>query len=283
MFNIKQRYIDPITLKVSYCQFALTLDERRSEYSSSIAMEPVLIAYTTSKDGKNATYLNPDQCLIDLIDTKRTLFSKNQTYLIAPYNGGKQLNIFDSKHLSAKIGDPLVVMNNIDGDIIDYALVSDISKNQITLNIELKNSYFMGAIVQNLANKWNKYPLKRGIIGIKAQLLSPSSLNFSLKSEKELIKLMVHMPPNLGSILYYDVYVRDCEFNFIEPHWIPDIFDSSIKTPYADIITYMGGIMAGGGKLLSNKDYYIALIAKDGLGRFDVNESLPIINSILVK
>jgi hypothetical protein len=253
------------------------------EDAISITSAPALIAYTNDKEGEDTVYLNPDEYLMYLVDAKRTSppIGCSQTYLTDIYDGGATISIFDAKHLKAFVGCPVAILSDLDGKVVDYAIIKEINQNQLILSNELKNKYYAGAFVHNLSNRWWKYPLKKEFIGIKAGACRPSSLQFYARFDGNEIEIMISDILNRGTMVSCDVYVRLESFSFIEPHWMPDAADLSLDTTNIKLATYGGGIKCGGGKL-SDKEYCVGIVSKDKIGRVDVNESIPFIQVVKV-
>jgi hypothetical protein len=281
MFRIMQRYTDPITRTIKKKDITLSLEERRMENAVTIMTEPALIAYTSDREGEDAVYLNPDEYLMHLMDAKRTSspLGCHQTYLTEVHNNNTYVKVFDAVKLEVFAGCPIAIMDNMDGLNIDYAIITEIKDNSLSLSNKLKFEYKVGAVVQNLSNRWWKYPLKKDFVGIKSGCCRPSPIHFYVRYADNEISIMINDIPNRGTMVAYDVYIRSHPFSYIEPHWIPDAMDMSIETTDIKISTYGGGKDCGGG-LLSGDKYYVATVSKDKKGRVDVNESLPTIEVV---
>lgn len=273
--RIKQQYTDPITGKLTYKDIGIIIDERRLEDAESVRMTPTILAYTNDKEGEDAVSLQPDEFISYLLDTKRTSppIHCYQTYITKPYYGGLNIEVYDTRSLNIKIGQPIAILADLYGTNIEYAIVDSFTDSTLTINKEINKKYLLGAFIQNLSTRWWSYSLKPGMVGIKSRLKKPPTVQYSIKILENSIKIMIHDIINKGNIIAYDVYIRNKPFKFIEAHWIPDVFDINIEELYCESFTFGGGKDAGGGDLEVDKKYYLAVITKDGFGRLDVNES----------
>lgn len=215
-------------------------------------------------------YADPGELLFNLLDAKRTTNPLNciRTYLTDKAEKNNNF-IYIHNNEEFNIGDPIVILNNLNGSQKTYAIITEINENKITLSSNLPYTFYVGAFVQNLANRWHK----EVNIGARSQINRPYGIGILTETHNDFIEVGIHTPINLGVIQYYDIYVRNQKFSKIEAHWIPDVIDIPAQCEdNIKVFTYNGGESAGGGKLKKG-NYYITLISKDNSGRVNVNES----------
>lgn len=226
----------------------------------------------------STVFVDPKELISALLDGKRTSAPVGcmRTYLTEKVSKGSHaIRVFNNGEngLNARPGDPIVILSDLKGSNRAYALVESIDGDD-TLNLVLSTEglpaqFYVGALVQNLANRWHRATP----VGAKSQLKRPQAVPFWMQPADNGIDLAIADPMSPGIIKYYDVYVRDRNFNNIEAHWVADATDIPTGSDNVILTTFNGGPNAGGGELKAGT-YYVALISKDREGRVDVNESV---------
>lgn len=235
---IKQPYIDNVG-KRQMKNIEITLDEMC--LAESATNQPALVAKVDS----HIIVKDISDIVLELLDAKRT-FGLRQSIVVSC--NGWNINVLDIDVLKVKIGDPIAII----GSRISYTIVSGISGNVISVVNEVP-IFDKGAIIRNLACK---YEVK---MGARSLLMKPEPIPFVVIREPEVIRVLISLPINLGSIKYYDVYVRKTKFYDIKPWWSPDI---------ADVDIFMDEVI-----IPSKEECYVGVVVKDKLGMVNINES----------
>lgn len=277
---IRQQFIDPLDGIFKIKDMQLEVDLVRPD--NSLQVEPIVtlrldpaVNHNQKKNDFNTVTVDPCESLSVLLDGKRTsppLYCLRSRLIKQSHNFFTVDNI---SHLKLRVGDPIVVLSSLDeSSTKKYAIVKSINENTIEIWEAGDDVVFhKGSIVQNLANRWHK---EHGIVGAKSQLKAPAPTTFVAKRKPEMITVAISPPLNLGTIKYYDIFVRSTPFSKLPLHWVADYEDVEAHTTQVNISTYNGGPESGGGMI---KDYdsrlYVAVVSKDTAGNFDVNESTP--------
>lgn len=290
--TLRQQYFDPNTGRQEIKEIHVDIEMWRSDSSGDVASRMFLKVEQDSRHhnpNEPTTFtrvlVDPEELITTGIDGKRTTkpISCMRSYLTVkcPQNSST-LEVFDnSVHgLNAKPGDVLVLLSDLDGTQQCCVLVEAADGNHISISKGTSGTFFKGAFVQNLSNRWHK----NTPLGAKSQLSRPQPVSFypTEANVQTGIELMIATPVVYGSLKAYDVYVRDKPFDEIKPHWMPDAEDINVDEEQVIVTTFNGGPEAGGEHLVAGK-YYLALISKDGFGRCNVNESVVHIRTVEVK
>jgi len=224
--------------------------------------------------------LPPQEAIELIIDGKRTgnLTECYRTRLSKGSNSFKfQLENIDL--LQAEMGDPIVVLDNIKEPKVKlYGIIKEMDGEEIHLHEQGESvSFFKGAIVQNLSNRWHT---NHEVVGSRSQLQRPDPINFIPFRKKDRVELAISVPPttlvNTSVMQYFDVYVRNKNFTTPEFHWIPDATDLPADTETFGLETYNGGTECAGGFIRDidlNKNLYVGIIVKNKTGFYNVDES----------
>jgi hypothetical protein len=287
ILRLKQQYIDPGNKRHTVREIGLILEELRLKDSLDSGTKFTITAWLENSE-LNAICFHTDEAIVALLDSKRTSppYGCNQTYLVEPYENGDTLHVHDSLNLDVRVGDPIVIMSDMNGTNRQNAIVENVNGHTLTVSRgklgDFSFRYKVGAIVQNLSNQWKKYPLEDGQLGIKSFLKKPQEIPFEARFNGDKIQIIMEKPMNfgIGTIVACDVYVRERVFQYVEPHWIPDMEDVSPQIESINVSTHGGGEKSGGGLLERGKTYYVSVVTKDRLGRVNVNESESIAKPI---
>lgn len=282
---IRQPYIETATGKRHVKEIDIRLEDMRSIDSAEPTSTANLIATGHNCDIGMPAVVSPNDKLLTLLDTKRTSvpYRCYQTYLTKKWVPGESnaIEIADPgpKGLNLQVGHPVVILDTLVGENRAYGMVKGVKGRTIELeavavhaDVDVFETFFAGSFVQNLGHRWWGYGLNPDEIGLAARLHQPEALPFLPQIVSGRVGVVVTLPINTGNIQCYDLYVRRRKFAAIEPHWLPDVADVDIGTEEMWATTYNGGEECGGGPLTPG-NYYVTIIAKDRLGRVNVNES----------
>lgn len=284
---IRQQYVDPNTGRREIREMNIDIEiVRPDDYSDAssqlfLKVEPAGHQHNDRSFGR--VYLNPEELINVALDGKRTakLAGCKRSYLVSPcQENSTSISVHDNgpEGLNAVPGDVIAMISDLNGTKQCNALVDSVKGNVVSIIRRASESFFIGAFVENLSNRWHRATP----MGAKSQLKQPEPMVFSvLEATTEGIQLFVSYPMTPGVLKGYDIYVRNSVFSEIAPHWIPDAQDLAIDEGEVVVKTYNGGPNAGGGDLCSGK-YYVGVVTKDGLGRSNVNESSACIQPVLL-
>jgi len=175
-------------------------------------------------------------------------------------------------------GDPVAIFNTSSAGVPtspEYRLISGSpSGNVITLNSGLTAAKYKGARIVRLRG-FDVSCGTNGRGGVKSQLTAPSAPSISVADGGSKITVTVTANDE-DEATHYDTYVRTSRFRVIEPGWIPDDENRTSVASF-DVTTHGGGVDAvpdGAGGSIGSDTYYVAVVAKNGTGRRDVDESV---------
>lgn len=255
---IRQSYLDATSGKRHIKEVEIHLEDSRNPNSSIFSQANILASC-----GDHLLSIGADEEILTLLDNKRTFVPPNviQTHLTAVNN--QSLTVTDTAGFHT--GDPIVIMSDRFGNNQQFAMISAINENTITI-INLSKSLSVGTIVQNLANRvW--IDQLDGTLGINAYLARPESLPFQLALEHGKVNVHVTTPISPGTIRYYDIYIKQSIFNKIESGWLAELQDIEIKYPSICLST------CDKIPLIAGSTYFVGVVAKDAKGNINVNES----------
>lgn len=275
---LRQQYTDPDTgvfrVRDVHIDTTIIRNENALKVGSDVhlTIEPTVILNKPEFHKNFDTVFScPDDVLFEMLDGKRTYVPHNCqiSRLLEPNNG---FNFKLESSIVASIGDPICVYSDFNYTNVVYGIIESINDNNIKIiSLQSVPNFIQGAFLENLANRQYK---GCNVIGAKSQLGRPPAFSIvKLEKEKNSIKFTMNLPMNRGIVKFYDVYVRTNEFNFIEPHWVPDKTNVSVEQINFSVNSYGGGSQAGGGPLEQDKKYFVAVICKDREGFVGANES----------
>jgi hypothetical protein len=279
---VRQQYLDPQDGEYRTREIILDVEivrpDEASDSSSTLQLraDPVIAHHQSHLPNFAPIAISPLEALGVLLDGKRTSNPPRcwRTRLSEP-SSNLTFVVDGVKLLHLSVGDPVVVLESLDNHSKRmFGIVKEIDGDAITLydNDQKQQSFYKGALVQNLANRWvPDYQIE----GAKTQLKRPTLPTFRAKRTNQAVEVMFSVPLVRGVTKFYDVYVRNHSFDKIEPHWIPDLVDIPLETDRVTIETYNGGPEAGGGTFADKQPNKLVcvVIAKAGSGFVDVNES----------
>jgi hypothetical protein len=221
----------------------------------------------------------------DAINGRRTSFRTGLwgAFLTAR-EPGAETDIAVDDEIGFNPGDPVAIFNtSTDGvpDSPDYALVDGApAAGVVTITPGLSGDKFKGARIVNLAGR--AFDVSVGVEGrggVKSQVQAPNAVSISV-SEVVAGSIRVLISPNdEDEATHFDTYVRESKPRKIEPGWIPDDADRTAASAASafDVSTFDGGAdcvpMGTGGALVSTNTYFVVVIARNGAGRRDIDES----------
>ena len=278
---VRQQYIDP--QNGEYRTREITLDveivrpDDASDSSSTIQLraDPVIAHHQSHLPIFVPVTINPVESLGIILDGKRTTNPPKcwRTRITEPSNG-LSFAVDDLKSLWLSIGDPVVVLDTLcDNNKKLFGIVKEIDGDTVVLHdFGQKQSFYKGAFIQNLANKW---VADHKIEGVKTQLKRPALPTFKARRAAEAVEVMFSVPIISGLAKFYDVYIRNHLFSTLEAHWVPDTADVPLDTQRITIETYNGGPEAGGGVIADKQPQRLVcvVISKTAPGFVNVNES----------
>jgi hypothetical protein len=287
---IRQQYIDPISGRTEVAEMEIDIEMVQKDDLESVSSELLLRINPWGHPGQpfrkdfKTVYVDPSELISSALDSRRntnTKGCKRTKLLNIAHQGLKQIVIENPEFLNAKAGDAIVILSDLNGNNKTFALIEGISGNTIQINCGasgLPITYYKGAIVENLADRWHK---DTKILGAKSQLKRPQPMPIYVKQakNKDGIQIIMQAPISMGILKACDVYIRKEPFETIESHWIPDKSDVDINEDGVVVHTFGGGQDAGGGNI-DKGNYYIGLTTKDNFGFYNVNESEPSISHI---
>lgn len=272
--KMPQQYVDPATGKKLIKEINIAMQDFRLDTSNEVSIKPYIAVYV--ENFGEMLYVDPAPVLQPLIDASRTNCPRNcyQTYLVDMIDASSDyIWTHSNDNLNAKIGDPVAIMDDLDGTNISYHIISNLDKDWIQLTGSVGRNYFKGAFIQNLSNRWWGQQLGKNEVGIKTKMEMIEKPFFKAIFKDGLLKIAVQAMIGKTSAKFYDVYVRKNSFSCIQPHWIPDVEDQDVSKNMCQCNTYSGGEKCGGGILDNKETYYVAVVYKDIRGRVGVRES----------
>jgi hypothetical protein len=218
----------------------------------------------------------------DAINGRRTSFRTGLSgaFLSAKEPAGETAIAVDDDDGFAA-GDPIAIFNTSSDGVPtspEYHLVDSVAANVITLaGSGLTGAMYEGARIVNLADR--AFDVAVGIDGrpgVKSQLTAPSAVSIAIVEDSGDIAVTITANDE-DEATHFDTYVRDARFRKIEPGWVPDDADRTDVASAFNVTTFEGGADCvpdgGGGALVSSGTYYVAVVAKNGAGVRDVDES----------
>jgi hypothetical protein len=181
-------------------------------------------------------------------------------------------------------GDPVAIFNSSTEGVPtspEYALVDGApAADVITISPALVANRHKGARIVNLAGR--AFDVALGVDGrggVKSQIQAPNAVSIAV-SEVVATDIRVLITGNSeDEATHFDTYVRTTKPRKIEPGWIPDDADRTAADAASafDVSTFGGGadcVPDGtGGAILSAGTYYVVVVARNGAGRRDIDES----------
>jgi len=243
-------------------------------------------AVVTGSDGRHSSRADATGPLDDAINGRRTSFRTGVggAFLTAKAAASASMLVVDDSS-GFSDGDPIAVFNESSDGVPtspEFFILNDVPDGtHLDLgSATLAGAMYKGARVVNLADLATDVSMGiDGRPGVKSQLQAPTRV---LISVDEVVggSIRVTIEANdEDEATHFDSYVRETRFRRIEPGWVPDDANrdaASVATPY-DVTTFEVGADCvpdgGGGVLVSAHTYYVAVVAKNGNGVRDVDES----------
>lgn len=276
--TINLEYTKPTTGEQAAARVTIDVDTYRPD-----GVEPAVESYFLkgSAAGASVIYELADDLVADLLDGKPSGVKAGvvQSYIDAPFTAnGTTLSVTPEANTAGFEAEiPCVVMDKY-GNVIDWFIPSIVGGDFTVPDTGL------AALGENCAVGWIVQQAKpfasplgqNSQLGIKAQLerpTTPTGVNGEDTGEK--ITCAWTKPSDLV-IQYYDIYCIKAatQPNAIEPNSIPSVADraAALASTGVDVENYfdesdmtLKPIDAG--------DYFVGVVAKDGSGRYKVNES----------
>lgn len=276
--TITIEYTNPVTGAQATRQVSVDIERYRRDTEEG-AVESFFLKATAS--GCDPILENIDDLIVDLLDGKpsKNRYGVVQTYIDTDFTAnGDTLSVTPAANNAGFVANvPCVVMDKY-GHVIDWFIPTEIGADftipttgKAALEVDCK----VGWIVQQA--KWFHSPLgENSQLGIKAQSEQPSSPTGVSGSGSVSGGINVSWTkPSDAVIKYYDIYCyKGTKPDVIEPNALPSVADrdASLGSSNVNLTKYFDESTME----LKNLDagtYYVGVVAKDGAGMVDVNES----------
>jgi len=276
--TITIEYTNPVTGAQATKQVSVDIERYRRDTEEG-AVESFFLKATAS--GCDAILENIDDLIVDLLDGKpsKNRYGVVQSYIDTAFTAnGNTLSVTPAADEAGFVADvPCVVMDKY-GNVIDWFIPSAVSADftiPTTGAAALEQDCKVGWIVQQA--KYFLSPLgENSQLGIKAQSEQPSSPTEVSGSGSVSGGINVSWTkPTDAVIKYYDIYCyKTTKPDVIEPNALPSVADraASLSSSNVNLTQYFDESTME----LKNLDagtYYVGVVAKDGAGMVDVNES----------
>jgi len=252
-----------------------------------------------SASGATDMYIDVEKVVANLLDGRPSgedyAIEKLQTYVDTAFtSGGTDLECTpDPNSLSFVAEVPLVILTKY-GTVLAYCIPTSIAAGKFVVPAANEGAVGcnvpVGAIVQQLVYRGSSLG-ENSQLGIKAQLEQPAGVTTLAVEDAGSQTIDMTCVASVSSVVsYYDVYViKDSQLSVpgtapttIEPNTVPSeanktaaqIVDLDGISQYFDLTTYaLTSISAG--------DYWVIVVAKDGSGMDNINESALVVSSKL--
>ncbi len=278
--NISVEYTNPVTGAQSVAQVTVDVERYRVDTEQG-ALENFFLKVTAS--GAQACLKNIDDLIADLLDGRPSghRYGVAQSLIDTVFtSGGTTLSVTPAADAAGFVANvPCVVLDKY-GQVKDWFIPSAAGADftlPATGPASLETNCEIGWIVQQA--KAFQSPLgENSRLGAKAQLEKLTAASGVTGSGSVAGGINVSWTKPSDAVLkYFDIYCikASVQPSVIEPNDLPSIADRAASQPttgvnltqYFDEVTMkLANLVAG--------DYFIALVAKDAAGQFEVNESV---------
>lgn len=276
--TINIEYTNPATGAQATKQVSIDIERYRKDTEQG-AVESFFLKATAS--GCRPILESIDDLIADLLDGRPSgrRYGVVQAYIDTAFTAnGDTLSVTPNADDAGFVAEvPCVVMDKY-GHVVDYFIPSAVG-DDFTIPTSglaaLGEDCKVGWIVQQV--KWFHSPLgENSELGIKAQSEQPSPPTGVSGSGSVSGGINVSYTKSTDAVVkYYDIYCyKGTKPNVIEPNAIPSVADRSANLGSSNVnLTKYFDETTMELKNLDAGTYYVGVVAKDGSGMVDVNES----------
>lgn len=252
-----------------------------------------------SASGASDDYIDIEDILANLLDGRPSgeqyAIEKLQTYVDTAFtSGGTDLECTPDPNTLGFVADvPLVILSKY-GTVLAYCIPTSIAAGKFVVPAANEGAVGcdvpVGAIVQQLKERVSSLG-ENSVLGIKAQLEQPAGVTTLAVEDAGSQTIDMTCVASTDSVVaYYDVYViKDSQLpvpgvapTTIEPNMVPTLADRTAAQivdedgidEYFHLTTYT--LTA-----IDADDYWVIVVAKDGSGMDNINESALVVSSKL--
>jgi len=286
--SLSQEYVNPATGLKKFATITLDVTKGRLDSDTSSAQERILLKATGS--GQSDVYIDIDKVAQDALSGKASSAqdSYTESYLrTSIVNGATLLPLLSVTGFA--VGDPICIKSNYDSIDQDYAVITAISANDLTVStdgsgtgISNTGGYKQFAIVQRLAGRDLGTGLGSGSVpGIKAQLERPVAVTgVKLTTGGPTNSINVLFTPSTSQVAsYYDIYASRAQLATLPENRVPNYQDGIYTGVNFNVTKYSESDNVEYNLQASTK-WYVYVVAKASQGQRDVKESAATEGSI---